>query len=98
MTEEVVDDVSGAAWPPESAECAQKQELVDQILELVPGRVKSRRRQLWITYDDQADVLYVNFERPGRADDSELTEDDVIVRYREGEVVGITVLNASKRR
>ncbi|HFE53047.1 MAG TPA: DUF2283 domain-containing protein [Bacteroidetes bacterium] len=68
------------------------------MLELVPGRVKSRRRQLWITYDDQADVLYVNFERPGRADDSELTEDHVIVRYREGEVVGITVLNASKRR
>ena len=98
MTEEVVDDVSGVAWPSASAERAQKQELVDQILELLPGLVKGKRRQLWITHDDRADVLYVNFERPGRADDSELTEDDVIVRYREGEVVGITVLNASKRR
>ncbi|TMC14107.1 MAG: DUF2283 domain-containing protein, partial [Chloroflexi bacterium] len=33
-----------------------------------------------------------------RADDSELTDDDVIVRYESGEVVGLTVLHASKRR
>jgi len=31
------------------------------------------------------------------ADDSQLTDDDIIVRYEEGQIVGITILNASKR-
>jgi len=41
-------------------------------------------------------VLY--FKKPSRADEAELTEDGIIVRYEKGEVVGITVLNASKRK
>lgn len=52
---------------------------------------------LWLSYDDEADVLYVNFKRPSAADDSELTDDDVIVRYEGDEVIGYTFLNASKR-
>ena len=28
-----------------------------------------------------ADALYVNFKKPSHADDSELTDDDVIIRY-----------------
>jgi len=43
------------------------------------------------------DVLYFNFKKPSHADESELTDDDVIIRYENGEVVGITVLNASQR-
>ena len=53
--------------------------------------------QIWVTYDEEADVLYVNFEKPSHADDSELTDDDIIIRYEKGQIVGITVLNASKR-
>jgi uncharacterized protein YuzE len=41
-------------------------------------------------------VLYVNFKKPSHADDSELTDDDIIVRYEAGQIVGITILNASK--
>ena len=48
-------------------------------------------KRLWYSYDDEADVLYLNFKKPSRADDSELTDDE------NGEVVGITVLNARKR-
>lgn len=36
-------------------------------------------------------------KKPSHADDSELTDDDVIIRYEKGEIIGITVLNASKR-
>ncbi|MCK4765335.1 MAG: DUF2283 domain-containing protein [Candidatus Aminicenantes bacterium] len=54
-------------------------------------------KRLWYSYDDEADVLYLNFKKPSRADDSELTDDDLIIRYENGEVVGITVLNARKR-
>jgi uncharacterized protein YuzE len=34
---------------------------------------------------------------PSVATDSELTEDDIIVRYDGEEVIGMTVLHASKR-
>ncbi len=58
------------------------------------GKVSER---IWVTYDEEADVLYVNFKKPSHADDSELTDDDIIIRYEKGQIVGITVLNASKR-
>lgn len=48
-------------------------------------------------YDPEADVLYINFKKPAVATDSELTDDDVIVRYDGDEVIGITILHASQR-
>ncbi|MGQ9496809.1 MAG: DUF2283 domain-containing protein [Desulfotomaculales bacterium] len=54
---------------------------------------------LRVSYDPAGDVLYVHFtEEPVKADDSEFTEDDVVIRYRGDKVVGVTILNASKRR
>ncbi len=47
--------------------------------------------------DDEADVLYVSFERPQRATDSELSEDGILLRYRGDQLVGVTILNARKR-
>ena len=55
-------------------------------------------KQIWTTYDKEADVLYLNFKKPSHADDSELTDDDVIIRYEKEKIIGITVLNASKRK
>ncbi|MCC7363419.1 MAG: DUF2283 domain-containing protein [Dehalococcoidia bacterium] len=55
-------------------------------------------RSISSDFDAEADVLYVNFERPSVADDSELTDDDVIVRYRGDDVVGLTILHASQRQ
>ena len=55
-------------------------------------------KRIWYSYDEEADVLYLNFKKPGHADDSELTEDDIIIRYEKGKVIGITVLHASKRK
>jgi len=52
---------------------------------------------LWSSYDTEADVVYVNFKKPARATDSELTDEDVIVRYEGDEIVGYTILHASKR-
>jgi uncharacterized protein YuzE len=43
-------------------------------------------------------VLYVNFQRPSVAADSDLTDDDVIIRYDEnGEVIGYTILHLQGR-
>ncbi len=52
---------------------------------------------LWSSYDKEADTLYISFKKPSRATDSEITDDDVIIRYEGDEVIGLTVLHASKR-
>jgi len=49
-------------------------------------------RELDIDYDEEADVLYISFGKPRPADDSEEVN-DVIYRFRESELIGITVLN-----
>jgi uncharacterized protein YuzE len=58
------------------------------------------KRDFYLSYDAKADVVYINFHNPPRtADDSELTDDDVIIRYDEREeVVGLTILHARKRQ
>ena len=47
-------------------------------------------RELDIEYDEEADVLYISFGKPQAADDSEEIN-DVIYRFRENELVGITI-------
>ncbi len=68
-----------------------------EILEIVPVLLRSPHRFLWSSYDAEADVLYVNFKKPSHATDSELTDEDVIVRYEGDEIVGYTILHASRR-
>lgn len=70
---------------------------IDTYLKLVPALRNAPDGCLWSTYDAEADVLYINFKKPGRATDSELTEDDVIVRYEGEDIIGLTVLHASRR-
>lgn len=71
---------------------------VKEILNLTPRLLSIPFKRMWYSYDEEADVLYLNFKKPSHADDSELTDDDMIIRYEKGEVVGITVLHASKRK
>ena len=39
----------------------------------------------------------MNFEPRAEATDSELGPDDIIVRYRGEEIIGLTILHASRR-
>lgn len=50
-----------------------------------------------LSYDADADVLYISFGEPQAADDADVTDDDIIVRTRSGRTVGLTILNASAR-
>lgn len=70
---------------------------VERVLSMAPQILGLSHRNLWTRYDRAADVLYVSFKRPSRADDSEITDEDIIVRYEGSQVVGVTVLHASKR-
>ncbi len=70
---------------------------ISSIVQLAPWLVALPYDRLWSSYDREADVLYLTFKRPSRADDSELTDDDLIIRYEGDEIVGITILHASRR-
>jgi uncharacterized protein YuzE len=70
---------------------------IDEYLKLVPTLRGLPGGFLWSSYDAEADTLYINFKKPTHATDSELTDDDVIVRYENDEIVGLTILHASQR-
>ena len=55
------------------------------------------RQSVTFAYDAEADVLYINFRKGVAADDSQMTDEDVIIRYKDDEVIGYTVLHASQR-
>lgn len=67
-------------------------------LRLLSRLKEAPQGNVWLSYDSGADVLYVTFQQPSVAADSELTDDDVIIRYGDDEtVVGLTILRASQR-
>lgn len=70
---------------------------IQDYLKLMPVVKKSPQGCMWVSYDEEADTLYINFKKPSHATDSELTDEDVIIRYEGEEVIGLTVLHASKR-
>jgi uncharacterized protein YuzE len=53
-------------------------------------------KQTHLNYDSQSDVLYINFGKPQSADDSDITDEGIIVRLKEGRIIGLTILNATK--
>ena len=71
---------------------------ISHYLKIAPAILAAPNRYLWSSYDVDADVLYINFKKPSIATDSELTDDDVIIRYENDEVIGLTILHASQRK
>jgi uncharacterized protein YuzE len=70
---------------------------IREFLKLVPAVQQTPDDYLWVSYDREADVVYVNFKKPSYATDSELTDEDVILRYEGDDLVGLTILHASQR-
>ncbi len=64
---------------------------------LIADLLALHARQVWIDYDEQADVLYISFRKPQQANDSIMEGDDLIYHYHDQEVVGVTVLHASRK-
>jgi uncharacterized protein YuzE len=67
------------------------------ILRVVPALTRLPVRDMFSSYDVDADVLYLAFERPQRATDSEMRDDGIIMHRRGQRVVGVTILDASAR-
>jgi uncharacterized protein YuzE len=70
---------------------------VTRILKAVPHLVRVPAKQMRIDYDEDADVLYLSFCKPQKANDSELRDDGIIVHRRGKKVVGLTIQDASAR-
>jgi uncharacterized protein YuzE len=68
----------------------------EDIAAAVPHLIRLPAGRVWIDYDAEADVLYISLKRPQRATDT-VERDGLLLRYRGRELVGVTVLNASKR-
>jgi uncharacterized protein YuzE len=79
------------------AEAVLKKKDVKRVLAMVPAILHGPVRHYWVDYDEEADVLYISFRKPQRATDSELRDNGIIVRTAGSELVGLTVLDASKR-
>jgi uncharacterized protein YuzE len=68
-----------------------------EYLKVLSAIKETPQQNVWLSYDVEADTLYVNFKKPSYATDSEITDDDVIVRCEGESVIGFTVLHASQR-
>jgi len=70
---------------------------IQPYLMMLPTIQRAPQHAIWVAYDRDADVLYINFTHDTHANDSELTDDDIIIRYNGDEVIGYTVLHVSTR-
>jgi uncharacterized protein YuzE len=72
---------------------------LNDISEAVPHLIRLPERKAWIDYDEEADVLYISLKRPQKATDTKfLMDKGILLRYRAKDLVGVTVLDASKSR
>ena len=67
------------------------------ILKAVSHLVQLPQRQLRLDYDEAADVLYVHFADKANSTYSEMRDDGVILDYKGNDLVGVTILEASRR-
>jgi len=78
-------------------ETARIDKTLKEVYELVSHFIKLSETKMLVDYDKEADVLYLSFKKPQKATDSEMLSNGVLLRYKGDELMGITVLEASKR-
>lgn len=71
-------------------------ERIKEVKDILPYFMKYK--SIRSNYDKETDTLYMQFSKPNYVSNSEMTDDDIIIRYNEeGDIIGITILNASTR-
>lgn len=67
-------------------------------MEASEGYLVKNLDKLWIEYDKQNDILYLNFgEDVEEADEEILVDGDVAIRVKERKVVSIMIMNFSEK-
>jgi uncharacterized protein YuzE len=67
------------------------------IFSAAPYLARFPSKRFWVDYDEDADVLYIIFERPQKATDSNMRDEGVLLRYRGKQLAGVTILDVSTR-
>mgnify|MGYP001124777189 CR=1 FL=1 len=70
--------------------------IAEGVINAIPSILKIHATEFSVDYDKDADVLYISFKRPQNATDTEMLDKGILVRYRNREIVGITVIGASR--
>ncbi len=79
------------------AEKTLKIDPLNEVIQTAPHLIRFPTRKFWVDYDEEADVLYLSFERPQNSTDSEMMDDGILLRYQKENLVGMTILDVSKR-
>jgi len=67
------------------------------LLNAMKNLIKLPAKKLWLDYDSEVDVLYVHFEERPVSTHSEMTDEGILLDYRDETLVGLTILDASER-
>ena len=70
---------------------------IDYLLEAIANLIRLPKTKMWLDYDVEADVLYLHFEEKPASTHSEMRDDGIILDYQGDLLVGLTVLEASRR-
>jgi len=74
-----------------------KEKDIAYLLRATSNFIKFSPTKMWLDYDREADVLYVHFEERPISDHSEMRDDGIILDYKDNNLVGMTILEASHR-
>ena len=74
-----------------------KKKSINDLLKAVSHLVRLPKRHMWLDYDEEADVVYLHFEETPDSTHSEVKDDGIILDYRGSRLVGLTILEASRR-
>lgn len=69
--------------------------LVSKCTAMVGDVLRLPAKNVWIDYDEEADVLYMSFRKPQRATKTVEVDEDILVRKDGRTIVGVTIMNAS---
>jgi uncharacterized protein YuzE len=72
-------------------------DFINNCVAIATDMLKLPVQHVWLDYDKEADVLYISFRKPQQATTTIETEDDILIRKDGKNIVGLTILNASKR-
>lgn len=61
-------------------------------------QVKLSPERIDVEYDERGDALYIAFSPETVANDSELTDNDMLLRYKDNKIIGLTILHFSERQ
>jgi hypothetical protein len=55
-------------------------EMAQSLFQALPLLTSMLTSRCWVNYDQEAEVLYMSFERPQKATDTAMTDDGILLR------------------